>query len=169
MFKLRFPASQLLIWAEHYYIENDREIEFVLSPNVHKQGYLTQFEFVQICRWKTPRSRKMAASNNAEYIEAVTRSALSTENERLRIEILTLLNGVSWPTASVILHFCHSDPYPILDYRALWSLGVNISDVTYNFDLWWEYTKICRNLALQNNLSMRELDRALWQYSKENQ
>ncbi len=62
MFKLRFPASQLLIWAEHYYIENDREIEFVLSPNVHKQGYLTQFEFVQICRWKTPRSRKMAAS-----------------------------------------------------------------------------------------------------------
>ncbi len=169
MFKLRFSTSQLRIWAERYYIENDREIEFLIAPEVHKRGHFTQPEFVQMCRWKSPRSRKTAASNNSDYIEAVTRTALSTKNERLRIEILTLLNGVSWPTASVFLHFCHSDPYPILDFRALWSLGINISDVTYNFDLWWEYTKICRNLALQNNLSMRELDRALWQYSKENQ
>jgi hypothetical protein len=99
----------------------------------------------------------------------VTRTALSTESEQLRVEVLTLLNGVSWPTASVILHFCHREAYPILDFRALWSLGVEANDVRYNFDLWWGYTQACRRLAEETGLSMRELDRALWQYSKENQ
>ncbi len=37
--------------------------------------------------------------------------------------VLRFLDGVEWPTASTILHFCGARPYPILDYRALWSLG----------------------------------------------
>jgi hypothetical protein len=101
------------------------------------------------------------ASNSADYIKAVTQTALTTSNERLRSEVLLLLNGVRWPTASVILHFCHRDPYPILDYRVLWSLGVSANDVVYNFDLWWAYTQFCRNLAEEANVSMRELDRVL--------
>jgi hypothetical protein len=39
----------------------------------------------------------------------------------------------------------------------------------YRFDAWWEYTKYCRVLAEASAFSMRELDRALWQYSKDNQ
>jgi hypothetical protein len=70
--------------------------------------------------------------------------------------------------ASVILHWgCH-EPYPILDYRALWSLGID-SPPAYNFNFWWAYTQQCRGLAAQAGVSMRTLDRALWQYSKENQ
>ena len=46
------------------------------------------------------------------------------------------------------------------------SLGVDAKDVTYNFDLWWAYTSFCRKLAQEAGVSMRELDRALWQYSK---
>jgi hypothetical protein len=119
--------------------------------------------------WKTPRSQHKVASNSAEFIEAVTGTALSTGSEQLRIEVLTLLNGVSWSTASVILHFCHREPYPILDVRALWSLSVDAGKVTYNYELWWKYTQVYRELAKSTRLSMRELDRALWQYSKENQ
>jgi hypothetical protein len=37
----------------------------------------------------------------------------------MRTKVVTLLNGVRWPTASAILHFCHADPYPVLDVRAL--------------------------------------------------
>lgn len=46
--------------------------------------------------------------------------------ERARIESLTILDGVSWPTVSAILHLFHKDPNPILDYRALWSVGVEV-------------------------------------------
>ena len=112
---------------------------------------------------------KWAMGYPADYIEAVTKMAFSTPNERLRIEVLLLLDGVRWPTASVILHFCHAEPYPILDIRALWSLGMNVTPASHHFDFWWSYTLYCRKLAKAAGVSMRELDRALWQYSKEMQ
>lgn len=75
---------------------------------------------------------------------------------------------MNWPTASVLLHFGARDPYPILDFRALWSLGVK-APTSYDFELWWEYTCCCRKLARKSGVSMRILDRALWQFSKSNQ
>jgi len=82
--------------------------------------------------------------------------------------VLTLLSGVGWPMASVVLHWCHTAPYPILDFRALWSLGVAPLP-SYDFPLWRAYTDHCREMAAAAGVSMRDLDRALWQFSKENQ
>ena len=70
--------------------------------------------------------------------------------------------------ASVILHFFHPEPYPILDYRALWSLSIDEPSY-YKYNFWWEYVRICRDLAEANAVDMRTLDKAMWQYSKENQ
>ena len=169
IFKPRVSPGKLQSLAGKYPAEYDHEIESVLAPQVKKRGYFSKPEFEQICAWKTPRSKPKVAGNSAEFIEAATRTALSTASEQLRVEVLTLLHGVSWPTASVVLHFCHQEPYPILDVRALWSLGVDASKVPYTFDLWWGYTQVCRGLAKSTGLSMRQLDRALWQYSKDNQ
>jgi hypothetical protein len=169
MFKLCFNKKAVSKWACGYPRDYDRDLETVIAPKVKVRGYLLQDEFIYLCRWKTPRSQSKVASNPADYIEAITQTALSTPSERLRIEVLTLLNGVRWPTASVILHFCHADPYPILDVRALWSLSVDANTVPYNFEFWWEYTLFCRTLAQEASVTMRELDRALWQYSKVNQ
>lgn len=168
-FKLRFDKKAIREWASRYSVDYDTEVETIIAPQVKVRGYFLQDEFLYLCRWKTPRSQKRVASNPADYIEAVTHSALSTPNERLRVEVLLVLNGVRWPTASVILHFCHAEPYPILDYRALWSLGLDVKSVPYTFDFWWAYTSFCRKLAAEAGMSMREVDRALWQYSKENQ
>ena len=41
--------------------------------------------------------------------QSLYHSTLNEKEERLRIEILTLLDGVGWPTASVILHFYHKE------------------------------------------------------------
>lgn len=141
-FKLRFHKRAIAKWAGRYPHEYDTEIEDVLVPLVKARGYLLKPEFERFCKWKTPRSQSRVANNPAEYIEALTKTALSTPNERLRIEVLLLLSGVRWPTASVILHFCHAEPYPILDVRALWSLGIDASTVPYNFEFWWEYTSL---------------------------
>jgi hypothetical protein len=167
-FKLRFQAKAIRAWAERYPVEYDAEIENTIAPQVKARGYFLREEFIQLCRWKTPRSQPKVASNPADYIQAVTQTALSTPSERLRVEVLTLLNGVRWPTASVVLHFCHADPYPILDVRALWSLSVEANANIYNFEFWNTYTQFCRKLAREAGIAMRELDRALWQYSKIN-
>ena len=88
-----------------------------------------------LARWKTPRSAPRIARNEPELVREATRAALSTRSERLRIEVLMLLEGVSWPTASVILHFAHEEPYPILDTRALWSVGLRAAP-PYRFEVW---------------------------------
>jgi hypothetical protein len=99
-------------------------------------------------------------------VRELTAIAFSTSNERLRIEVLTLLNGVSWPLASTILHFGVSADYPILDVRALWSLGVRVRQHQYDYELWRNYVQYCRALTAETGVSVRTLDKALWQYAK---
>lgn len=163
----RFPATEVERWASRFADVDDSRIERIAAA-ARRRGFLLKAELVAVARWKTPRSRKRVAQNSESFVNAVTRTALSTPDERLRIEVLTLLDGVDWPTASVILHFCHAAPYPVLDYRAIWSLGV-VKPPPYNFAFWREYTRACRRLAARSTGSMRTVDRALWQYAKERQ
>jgi hypothetical protein len=128
-------------------------------------------EFLILAKWKAARNIRQCEANAPEEIEYATRMALSPENkyERLRIGILNCLQGVGWPMASVLLHFGHKGPYPILDFRALWSLGLDEEPWSYNFDFWWSYVECCRNLREKAGTTMRTRDRALWQFSKEHQ
>lgn len=167
-FRLRFDEQKILFWGNRYPAADDREIETTVVPSIRKIGYLTKPHFMNLCTWKSPRIKSHCEKNEPDFIQAVTETAFSTRDERLRIEFLRLLKGVEWPTASVILHFGSEDPYPILDFRALWSLGVKPPSY-YDFDFWWHYTLYCRKLAKKSGVTMRVLDRALWQFSKENQ
>ena len=139
-----------------------------VGPQARKRGWLSRDEFLEVCEWKSPRTKSRCAMNETDFIREVTRAALSTTNEKFRIEVLTLLHGVNWLTASVILHYCADAPYPILDFRALWSLRAAVPK-SYSFAFWWAYTEYCRSLVQRNKMSMRDFDRALWQYSKERQ
>jgi len=166
---LRFPAEEIRSWAARYGYPSENHIEEVVATHAREKGYLTRDDFLALCKWKSPRTASHCRKNSAQFIREVTEISFSSESEPLRIGILTLLNGVSWPTASTILHFCHRDRYPILDYRALWSLGVDEPPTVYRFDFWWEYVTQCRSLAREARVTMRVLDRALWQYSKDKQ
>jgi hypothetical protein len=169
MFSLRFDQQEIEQWASRYSYPKEDYIVNVISPRMKSAGYLTRLDFIKLCHWKTPRSKPKVESNSEEFIHEVTRTAFSTSSEQLRVEVLTLLRGVGWPTASVILHFGHAEPYPILDVRALWSLGVTYPAARYDFAFWQAYTSACRALAIEAGVDMRTLDRALWQYSKEHQ
>ena len=165
-FQLRFPRDEICHWADRYPDDDERVLATV--PSVKQRGFLSRAEFLTVCRWKTPRTQARCRANSAEFIREVTGCALGAGEERFRIEVLSLLTGVGWPTASVILHFFHAEPYPILDFRALWSLRTDVPK-QYDFGFWQEYTCACRGLARQAGVSMRVLDRGLWQYSKEEQ
>ena len=168
MFKLRFPPAEIPQWAGRYsYAGEDRLMDRLAAPARHR-GYLRRSEFLALCRWKTPRTTKRCASNTAQQVRDATQLALGTGDERAKIGILRLLAGVGWPTASVLLHFCDRRPYPVLDFRALWSLSAE-QPSSYNFDFWWAYTTFTRALADSTGQTMRIVDRALWQYSKEHQ
>jgi len=111
--------------------------------------------FLEIVLWKSKRPKRHYVENDDQFIQEVTKIAFSSNfSERLRIEVLQLLNGVSYPVASTLLHFgLDSEKYPIIDFRALWSLyGTNQSEIKYNFDLWDKYRIDCVNLAKKHQL-----------------
>lgn len=166
--RLKFNPDKIQEFTGRYdFRSSDSEI-IRLQKNILGRGYLTKGDLKAVAYWKAPRSSKNVDKNPEQYVEEITGFTLKTSSERARIETLTVLDGVGWPTASVILHLFHTDPYPIMDYRALWTVTLEVPK-QYSFDFWWEYVRYCRNIAQEANVDMRTLDKALWQYSKENQ
>ena len=153
--------------ARYSYGIDDGDLHKAKSA-IQKRGHMTLAELRDLAQWKSPRSAGKIESNSAAYVKEITGLALAAKTEQARIELLTLLKGVGWPTASVILHFYHKSPYPIIDFRALWTLSLEVPN-QYDFELWMAYVQACRELSKKSGLNMRELDRALWQYSAENQ
>jgi hypothetical protein len=166
----RFELEDLRALAARYsYRDETAAIEAGRRARI--AGFYTRKDVLAVCGWKSARTRPLWShpANSERVVREVTRVALSTKIEQLKIAALLVLRGVSWPTASVLLHFGTNNRYPILDYRALWSLGNDKPPAPYTFEYWRAYTEACRRLAKQAGITMRELDRALWQYSKEHQ
>jgi hypothetical protein len=163
-FKLIFPEDKLGYWSERNKANPQALIS--IGETAKSRGYLVKDEFLKICADKSPRSKSRCASNDPDLISEVTKISFSSKHEQIKIQSLMMLVGVSWPTASYILHFCAKEEYPVLDFQALWSLSINKPPV-YTYLFWQEYTDFCRELARKNALSMRAIDSALWQYSKE--
>jgi hypothetical protein len=168
-FRLRFPEHDIAEWAARYsYAGSDDALLDRIRTVVLARGHLTRPEFLRVCAWKSVRTKPRCRKNSAHRIETFTRAAFATSDEALKIDLLRLLDGVEWPTASTILHFCDARPYPILDYRALWSLGF-AKPPKYTMEFWLKYLEFTRGLAAKAGLPIRTVDRALWQYSKEKQ
>jgi len=164
-FELQFdPALITGLAARFGYTEDDRCL--AAGRAARRRGFYTRDEFLLVCAWKTPRSRPKVAVNDEEAVRRATARALAAIDERDRLEALTALTGVGVPTASTLLFFAFPDDYPILDVRALESLGQK-GRSTYPASFWLEYLAACRRLALEHDVSVRTLDKALWQHSKE--
>ena len=183
VFSSRFPKSEVPEWANRYsYTQGGDDDGRVLEigERSRRAGYFTRDEFLEVCEWKTRgRPRRHYQRNSEEDVRRVTAMALSSADEDKRIWTLVApgLAGVQMPTASVLLHLASGDPrnplmapqaYPIIDFRALWSLNWE-KPRRDTFTFWWAYVQTCRALAVECCVSMRDLDRALWEYSNQNQ
>lgn len=167
-FGLRFPVVEIPKWAAAY-SDSEQDAEVIeIGKHAAAAGHLKKPQFLAIAKWKSPRPAKHHRSNDESMVEEVTRFAFSTRLEPLRLKSLTLLVGVNARTASAILHLCHRDPYPLMDVRALWSLGVDEAPTDDRgwLALWPTYTGTCREIARSAKTDQRTLDQALWAFSR---
>lgn len=164
-FELQFPLTEVAALASRF-PAMDESPGLALGAAVRARGHYTRAEFIEVCAWKSVRSRpKVAANSEAAVLDATSR-ALAADDETERISALLELEGVGVPTASTLLYFVFPDEYPILDVRALESLGVKARS-GYPVSFWLGYLSACRELANRAGVSIRTLDKALWQHSKE--
>jgi hypothetical protein len=165
-FALQFDPAEIAALAARFPVSDDVPAT-AAGAAAHAQGFYTRDQFLVVCAWKTPRSRPRVAANGEDAVRAATGAALSAADERVRMEALLALEGVGVPTASTLLYFSEPDRYPILDVRALESLGQPVDRSTYPVAYWLEYLAACRALALRHGIGLRTLDKALWQHSRE--
>ena len=162
----RMTASEVESYAVQYDIPYDAKVEQLVA-DVQQRGRLTKAELALVGEWKSPRIRPRLAQNSEELIREVTRIALETRSVSVAVHVLQALAGVGMPVASTILHWFHRDPFPILDWRAAWSMG--FEPQAYSLVFWESYVETARSLSSSWGVDMRTLDRALWKFSEVNQ
>ena len=131
-----------------------------------ERKYMTRRDLMAVAAWKWRggRTRQLCGENTDEEVEEITAASFTAESERLRIGALLALHGVNWPMASVILHFAFPDRYPILDQRAMRTVG---GSTQYTFVRWKKYVELCQKKASEHGIEMRTLDKALWLADKD--
>ncbi len=164
-FALQFPGKEIEALASRFGDIDEADL-LGAGTAARARGHYTREEFIEVCAWKTARSRPKVAANSAAAVVDATGRALAATDEVARISALLELEGVGVPTASTLLYVAFPDDYPILDVRALESLGVK-GRSQYPVSFWLGYVSACRQLADRCGVSIRTLDKALWQYSKE--
>src|SRR4051812_7611345 len=155
-FRLQFPLTTIEAIAERYDFDVDDEVAGA-GAAARQRGHYTKPELSLLCEWKSVRSKSRVAHNSDVFVEAITRAAFATQDEFERMTAHCALRGVEAPSASVVLHFAFPDRYPIIDWRALESLG-EPGQAVYTVRYWLDYADACRALADEAGVSLRVLD-----------
>ena len=153
-------------YASQYDADFDTSMENLVSE-VKGKKRLTSPDLIILSRWKSgERNIHHVKNNSDDFVQEMTHAAFTAANERDRIDYLCCLKGVNLATASAILHWFHTDDYPVWDFRALETVQFDESQYKNWFERWEAYVTFCRRKAKEYDVDMRTLDRALWQYSK---
>ncbi len=163
-FTLQFDPARLSDLAARYNAAGDNK---ALAAGCRiRQGARTRLELEDIFEWKTGgRGRSRLRSNTDAEIADALSLAVVARTERAAVSVLCGLRGVNVPVASALLTVIDPDRYTVIDFRALEALGHETTDRSVNFYL--EYLRACRELAATHAISLRNLDRALWQWSRD--
>jgi hypothetical protein len=106
--KLQFPASKVEALASRFGYADDARL-LAGGAAARARGHYTRAEFIEVCAWKTTRSRSKVASNTEAAVVEATGKAFATRDEATRMSVLLELEGVGVPTASTLLYIAFPD------------------------------------------------------------
>jgi hypothetical protein len=164
---LKFSESEIAVWAKKY--DDDDRDALTAATAAKSRGFLQYDEFIEIAKWKSSRPMRFYQRNSHSEVVDLTSRAFTCRHNLECVVTLTNLVGVRVRTATAILHLCHPDPYPLLDFRAMNAMGIPQTTTSRWDDLDWlkiwpQYVQICRQIADRTGCDMRTIDRALWAY-----
>jgi hypothetical protein len=163
-------------WARRYVEEElgAQEVELLGATHtaVAARRYLTGAELVEIVRWKSPRALGHLRWRDDGTIGDVTRVAFASDTpDWMRHHVLDILPGVDHPVAGAVLTVWDAENYTMYDYRAIEALdelrrcgelGPDEAPGRY-----WAHLQASRDVAKRLRVGLRDLDRALWKWHKE--
>jgi len=135
---------------------------------VRRRGEFSRAEFLQMCRWKSPRAAPHYRRNSAARVRAASRASLAARSERRRLDPLLSLSGVSVPVASAILTLIDPRRYGVLDIRVwqlLHALGAVRGKPTgrgFHPSDWEAYLRCLRQAARNARVTVRAVELTLF-------
>jgi len=164
-FNLQFQQSEITELARTFSYPRDDKKAIKAGEQI-KSGHYTLTNLDEIAKWKSPRSIRHVLKNSAADVEEALRVAVSAKTDRTAMAVLIGLRGIDVPVGSAVLSMIDPERFTIVDFRALAALGV-ARRAAPSIDFYLEYLVRCRQLASDYGVSMRTLDKAMWQWSKE--
>jgi len=160
----QLSRNEAIAFAARYDERGDADA-FVAGAKILGGDY-SPGNLLRIFEWKTTgRGRSRLLRNEEPDIHDALRLACMAETPRAAIAVLTSLDGIAVPVASAIMTTIYPDRFTVIDFRALEALGSKSADRSVRFYVL--YLDYCRQLAEAWAMSLRQLDRALWQWSKD--
>lgn len=167
-FKLRreFQVAQIRDLAARSTISSKVAGLAEIGERARTAGYYSKEDFSILCR--ETHASKICRRNSADAVVWFTGISLSSDSEQERIESLMRLSGVSWVTASVLLHFAFENQYPVVSWETIWLwLPEYCGKPSIDFGFWLEYMRCSQKLCSVSGVSMRQLHLAMWQFTAE--
>jgi hypothetical protein len=169
---VRLDREFVEFWGQRYLdeelLQRERDLFDKVGPVMRETGFGTAAQVGAIVAWKSPRTRTYFKRNDPQDVADLTRLAFAAP-PHLRHRVLGLLHGVAPRVASAILTVYDPDQFTVFDFRAVESLhklghldSPRVAEITYI-----RHVEECRSLATECGLPLRDLDRALWKWSKD--
>jgi hypothetical protein len=172
----RFPDIQSLLSTCLVHNEYPDTAPLIASlSHVGAIGYFTRSEFLSMCKWKEPRERRRQhwSSNTEDQVRTLSTQAFGAPDEARRILHLCRLRGVGIPVASAFLALIDPERYGVIDIR-VWQLLALYSQVDYDPDgralqvlHWLDYLDKIRLWAVELKVSVRTIERTLFQHHRD--
>lgn len=165
--------KDIMYWARRYPVSDRRKDDLlarILPHAIEKDRGLTYDELRFLFVWKSgPRNLRYLPDGpeGAALIERLTRKGLKEKC----VKTLCDLPGIQIPTASAILHFAFPDEFPVIDRRVLVTTGYFTEEEslrkTIGLPLWVKFVRWSVQAVGRSDVTLRDLDRALWQFDVE--
>lgn len=148
----------------------DRYLFGKVTRKFEKEGTLNSFDFYAIVVWKANRAKTkvlMGLKTKGLSPNKIMSRVHDISSDREKMKFLADIPGIGTPIASAILTVCYPNRFTVIDYRAwetLLDFGYVLSK-TMPTDIdgyFYKYLPVCKNLANDMKLSLRELDLVLW-------
>lgn len=165
---ISLDATTLRSAAERYDATERSELERhlfeSLGPNVRDRGHLTKDDLDALARWRAQRASGFVARNDPDEVVEISRLAFAAgTSDRVRLKLLTLLDGVSDRTAATALAIWDPDRYVPWDERTarVLTAAARIDDASLPAN-WTQYLSSVALLADDAGLSLRGAEKALF-------
>lgn len=168
--------EEILCWKALYDVEEDlynTGLEKELREKFQRNRFATKEDLRKIIEWKFQGQLKGRKSLNinrlnnfsAELIEGISKLVVTTDSDKTRLRLLTVIDGVGYSIATVILSFFDPQNYGVLDFHA-WNAIFQDREKTFGERECLKFIRELRKIAREVGLPCRDVEKALFKKDK---